>query len=92
MTEASFIGDEWHCRCGNQPHTNGFYPCMLTGEYVDPATGGEAYRCAQCNAVIQIDEGDDVGMIVGQTEARFLDQPQHGHPDFDAWASNTTKG
>ena len=80
MTEASFIGDEWHCRCGNQPHTDGFYPCLQTGQYVEPTketwTDGDLYRCARCDAIIHFDSLTDIGKIVGQTEALFLDMDQ----------------
>lgn len=77
MTEASFIGDEWHCRCGNQPHTDGFYPCLPTGEYVEPTKeswpNGDLYRCARCDAIVRFDDETNTGAIVGQTDARFLD-------------------
>lgn len=80
MTEASFIGDEWHCRCGNQPHTDGFYPCLRTGRYVEPTedawTDGSLYRCSRCDAIIDFDTQTDTGTIVGQTAAEFVDMEQ----------------
>jgi hypothetical protein len=81
MTEASFIGDEWHCRCGNQPHTDGFYSCQRTGRYVEPTkeawTNGTHYRCARCDAIIDFDPIAEIGTIVSQTDAEFaeMDQP-----------------
>jgi hypothetical protein len=76
MTKASFIGDEWHCHCGNQPHTDGFYPCLRTGQYVeateDAWIDGDLYRCSRCDSIIEFDGLTDIGTIVGQTEAQFV--------------------
>jgi hypothetical protein len=80
MTVASFIGDEWHCECGNQPHTDGFQPCLATGRLVEPTiadwTDGELYRCMRCDRIIEWDSASDRGKIVGITAPEFLGQTQ----------------
>ncbi|MBA4067185.1 MAG: hypothetical protein C0501_26465 [Isosphaera sp.] len=79
--EGSFDNYDWTCRCGNQPPTDGFYPCLKSGRYVPPTEAewadGDLYRCARCDAVIEMDP-DGGGRIVGVTAAAFLDQPQVG--------------
>lgn len=78
MTEASFIGDEWHCRCGNQSHTDGFYPCLRNGQFVEPTeekwTDGDLHRCERCGAIIETDSDTEEGSIVGETQPAFVAQ------------------
>ena len=80
MTEASFIDDEWHCRCGNQTHPDGFYPCLATGQYVEATKeawcDGDLYRCARCGAIIEFDAIANAGEIIGETEVPFLEMEQ----------------
>ncbi len=80
MTKARFIGDDWTCQCGNQTHTDGFYPCLKSGQFVKPIkqdwTDGYLYRCRRCDSIIEYDENEDVGRIVGMTEPAFLDQEE----------------
>jgi hypothetical protein len=80
MTVASFIGDEWHCECGNQPHTDGFQPCQKNGRLVEPSIAGwmdgELYRCMRCDRIIEWDSARDCGKIVGMTTPEFLGQTE----------------
>jgi hypothetical protein len=76
VTQARFAGDDWRCQCGNQPHTDGFYPRLKTGKIVD-ATGeewrdGDLYRCARCDAIIEFDAIANRGEIVGKTDKTFI--------------------
>lgn len=49
-------GDWAVCLCGNEPHMDGFYPCLPDGTEVEPdADGpwdGKLYRCAKCERII----------------------------------------
>ncbi len=80
MTQAHFTGDEWHCVCGNQPHTDGFQPCLKSGRLVEPSIAGwmdgELYRCMRCDRIIEWDSARDRGRIVGMTVPEFLGQTE----------------
>jgi hypothetical protein len=46
---------DWVCICGNQPSSNGFYPCTDAGQQVDPtpqAWNGRVYVCDRCSRII----------------------------------------
>ena len=49
--------DDWTCTCGNQSHTDGFYPCDPLGHEVDPCTDawdGWLLVCGCCHAIIRM--------------------------------------
>lgn len=76
-TQASFVGDEWHCECGNRPHTSGFYPCLKTGQVVDAFyIDTPLYRCFGCGAIIEYDDDNGCGRIVGKTAPEWLNQTE----------------
>jgi hypothetical protein len=76
MTRPNFTGDDWVCGCGNQPHLDGFQPCLKTGKLVEPTpaawTDGELYRCMRCNSIIAWDSSRDRGRIAGTTAPGLL--------------------
>jgi hypothetical protein len=44
--------DDFKCKCGNQSHLAGFYPCDSEGNYREPDQGWEGhYKCDDCNQV-----------------------------------------
>jgi hypothetical protein len=80
MTIPHFTGDDWVCGCGNEPHLDGFQPCLKTGRLVEPTpaawTDGELYRCMRCYSIITWDSSRDRGRIVGTTALEFLAQTE----------------
>ena len=45
--------DAWTCICGNQPTSDGFYPCNEAGDEVEPVKGWKnLYVCARCGRII----------------------------------------
>jgi hypothetical protein len=45
--------DAWVCICGNEPHTDGFYPCDENGNEVEPNLDWEdLYTCGSCGRII----------------------------------------
>lgn len=76
MSKPHFTGDDWVCGCGNQPHLDGFQPCLMTGKLVEPTaaawTDGDLYRCMRCNSIIAWDASRDRGRIAGTTAPEFL--------------------
>lgn len=80
MTRPHFTGDDWVCGCGNQPHLDGFQPCLKTGRLVEPSTAGlldgEHYRCMRCACIIEWDSARDRGKIVAMTAPEFLEQTE----------------
>lgn len=51
--------DAWVCICGNNPDSDGFYPCNANGEEMEPDIGSDwdgLYVCSRCGRII--DEKD----------------------------------
>jgi len=51
---------EWVCHCGNEPHTDGFYPCDDNGRIIDPIDDGDwdgLYVCSRCDSLHTQKEG-----------------------------------
>ena len=49
--------DEWLCDCGNQAHTDGFFPCDSNGAEMEPTVNSEwngLYVCARCERFHQV--------------------------------------
>ena len=49
--------EDWTCTCGNQPHTDGFYPCDPTGRELDPTLDpwdGVLMVCGWCQTIIRM--------------------------------------
>jgi len=45
--------DEIVCQCGNQPHTDGFYPCDSNGTEIEPTLDSDwdgLYICPRCSS------------------------------------------
>jgi hypothetical protein len=60
MATAEFIkheagdSDAWICLCGNNPVSDGFYPCDHDGNEVEPVTGWKGlYVCSRCGRIIE---------------------------------------
>lgn len=52
------------CKCGNEPHKEGFYPCLPDGELIEPTLDSAwsgLYLCARCLAIYNIDTFDQEG-------------------------------
>ena len=42
------------CECGNETHTDGFYPCLPNGAEVEPSIGSDwdgDYVCGRCGKI-----------------------------------------
>ncbi len=68
MTKREFITleagnqDAWICVCGNEPQTDGFYPCDETGNEMEPVRGWNGlYVCHGCGRIIQQDSLEIIG-------------------------------
>lgn len=47
--------EAWVCICGNRSASEGFFPCDLRGNEVDPVAGSNwsgVYACARCGRMI----------------------------------------
>lgn len=64
--------DDWTCQCGNQCHTDGFYPCDRDGNEIEPEPHiwEELSVCGRCHIILT-----NQGRIVGQRE-RFSARPE----------------
>jgi len=54
----------WRCLCGNQPITEGFFPCNEQGEQVEPtpeAWTTDCYVCDRCGRIIRQSDRQVVG-------------------------------
>ncbi len=55
------------CLCGNEPHIDGFYPCMPDGRMVEPDINGEwdghLYVCAKCGGIYDAESFEQKGQI-----------------------------
>lgn len=59
--------DDWvTCRCGNEPHIDGFYACADDGRLVEPVIGGEwggrLYVCMRCGRYFDTNTMEVVGV------------------------------
>ena len=54
--------DAWICLCGNEPQSDGFYPCDKTGNEMEPVTGWSGlYVCHRCGRIINQDSLEVIG-------------------------------
>lgn len=64
------------CKCGNEPHKDGFYTCLVNGEIVEPVLDGPwdgtLYLCAKCDAIYNIDTFDQVGVATGAAKEKNI--------------------
>ena len=60
------IADHVTCLCGNEPHIEGFYPCLPTGEVIEPDNSWEhtLYYCERCHRIIDL----TTGVVTGQAD------------------------
>jgi hypothetical protein len=49
------------CRCGNQAHLDGFYPCDVEGNQHDEPNDSNLVFCGSCGVLISIETGEYVG-------------------------------
>lgn len=59
--------DIWHCLCGNSTCWDGFYPCDLNGNEVEPTPElwtTDLYICPDCGRIFQQSDGKVVGMRI----------------------------
>ena len=66
MEEKQFIdgNSDWmECKCGNMPHSSGFYPCRQNGVIREPDGDwdGTSYVCFDCGNIINISTLEIVG-------------------------------
>jgi hypothetical protein len=46
--------DAWICLCGNQPSSDGFYPCDDSGDEIEPTAAWKGlYACLRCGRIIE---------------------------------------
>lgn len=54
------------CKCGNEPHLDGFFPCLPNGEVVEPVVGGQwdgfTYLCTRCQSIYDIESFETLGV------------------------------
>lgn len=71
--------DAWVCVCGNDPTDQGFYPCDINGDNVEPAAEqckSALYLCKRCGQIIHEEILEMVGVIVSRAK-------QDGRNHFD---------
>lgn len=57
--------DAWVCLCGNEPDSDGFYPCDETGTEMETVAGWRGlYVCGRCGRIIQQDSLKVIGRKV----------------------------
>lgn len=53
ITHAPGYAEAWICLCGNRPDSDGFFPCDMHGDEVEPTQEWEdLYVCARCGRII----------------------------------------
>jgi hypothetical protein len=61
------------CLCGNEPHIEGFYPCLPTGKVIEPDhQWDEFYYCERCHRIIDATSGT----VTGQADDDIVDMNQ----------------
>ena len=59
------VADWMACLCDNEPHIEGFYPCLPTGKVIEPDNEWqELYYCERCHRIID----SITGMVTGQAD------------------------
>jgi hypothetical protein len=53
--------DAWVCRCGNQAHLDGFYPCDADGNEREVPDDTNLVFCGSCGVLISVETGEYVG-------------------------------
>jgi hypothetical protein len=53
--------DAWVCRCGNQAHLDGFYPCDAEGNERELSDDSNLVFCGTCCVLINVETGEYVG-------------------------------
>lgn len=84
-TFIEYVGGDtnwFECLCGNEPDTDGFFPCKVDGTIVTPELNGEwngeLYVCARCNRII---DGQSL-----KVEGVCSEQVAHANTNFD-WST-----
>ena len=72
ITRENDSPEAWVCLCGNTPSADGFYPCDVQGNAVEPTpadwTTG-CYVCAKCGRIINQTSLEVVGRKTVPTES-----------------------
>lgn len=83
MEQKEFIGgnpDWFECKCGNTPHSSGFYPCHQNGVIREPDGDWKGiYVCFDCGNIIQWDTLEIIGQatyMAGLFNADYFDTLQ----------------
>jgi hypothetical protein len=65
------VADWTVCLCGNEPHIEGFYPCLPTGEVVEPDHQWvqTLYYCERCHRIIDM----ITGTVSGQADDEIVE-------------------
>jgi hypothetical protein len=54
--------EAWICICKNTPDSDGFFPCDMEGNEVEPEAGwANLYVCARCGRIINQDSLSVIG-------------------------------
>jgi len=64
ITHQKDDSDGWICICGNVPAANGFSPCDIQGNEMEPTTEsdwGGLYVCEECGRIIKQDTLEVIG-------------------------------
>lgn len=65
----------WHCLCGNDAMSDGFYPCNEAGREVEPTAEEwqtNAYVCARCGRIINMYSLEVIGVRSRYENLRVL--------------------
>ena len=71
---------EWRCLCGNVASSEGFHPCDVRGDSMEPEPGWEdLYRCDRCGRIIlqawngeAAGIGEPAGWVVGRVDLKVF--------------------
>ncbi len=65
------VADWTDCLCGNEPHIEGFYPCLPTGKVVEPDHQWvqTLYYCERCHRIIDM----ITGTVSGHADDEIVD-------------------
>jgi hypothetical protein len=75
IRHSSEADEDWICMCGNRSHSDGFYPCDIDGNEVEPTPADwktDWYVCLRCGRLID----QNTLEVVGRTQkVKLLDWP-----------------
>jgi hypothetical protein len=83
--------EAWICLCRNTPTSEGFYPCDLNGNIVEPTEKDwttDLYVCDACGRIIDFKTLEVVGhnlAIAMQYNCRHAAERNQAQRDFEQW-------